>query len=98
MAEIKIYVNEQLDGYTYQLEPKSKALLESETSDTEPVASVFVSFDTRAQFEWTHGSLWRHVAEMLTGLTMDQLKALGKVVFVDPKTEQLLFEAVEQNV
>lgn len=98
MAKIKIYVNEQLDGYTCRLDPKSKALVKSHASDTEPAASVFVSFDTKAQFELTYGSLWKHVAEILTGLTTEQLKGLGKLVFVDPKTERMLFEAVEQNV
>ena len=87
-----------MDGYTYRLEPKSKARVKSHALDTEPATSVFVSFDTKTQFEWTHGPLWRHVAEMLTGLTAEQLRERGNVVFVDPKTQRTLFEAVEQNV
>ena len=98
MPQIKIYVNQQLDGCTYRLDPKSRGLLRGRESHTEPVTSVFISYDTKTQFEWTHGSVWRHVAELLTGLTTEQLEALGPVVFVEPKDESTVFEVAVQNV
>lgn len=98
MREIKIYVNQQLDGFTYRLDPKSKASLREKRSDTEPVASVFVSYDTKTRFQWTQGSVWKHVAELLTGLSAEQLEILGPVVFVDPKSEKTVFEVAEQSV
>ena len=98
MAEIKIYVNEQLDGYTYRLDPQSKAWVQRQEPRTKPVASVFLSFDAETPLEWKEGTVWQHVAEMLTGLPGGRLKELGKVVFVDPTTKAVLFDTVEENV
>ncbi len=98
MAEIKIYVNDQRDGYTYRLDPQSKAWIQKQESRTRPVSSVFVSFDAETPPEWKEGGVWQHVAEMLTGLSAERLKKLGKVVFVDPKTKAVLFDTVEEKV
>jgi hypothetical protein len=98
VPQIRIYVNDQLDGFTYQLDPKSEALIQKQASPSRPAASVFVSFDSEIESPWTEEAHWQHIAGMLTGLPTKRLKELGKVVFVDPKTEAVLFEAVGANV
>ena len=98
MAEIVILVNDQLDGCTYRLAPESKRFLDDQPPHKKPVSSLYVSFDHQAESQWTEGDLWRHVAEMLTGRSIDEVKALGKIKFVDPRSKSVVFEAVPENV
>ena len=99
MSEIIIYANKQLDGYTCGLDPRSKAAIKSQLpSEPAPVASVFISYDSKSSFEIIHGSVWEHIAELLTGLQVEKLQELGGVVFVDAKTMEILFESLVQHV
>ena len=99
MSEIKIYVAEQLDGYTCRLEPRSKAAIKDQIpKEPVPVTSVFISYDNKANFELIHGSIWKHIAELLTSLPVEELQEIGRIVFVDPKTKKSLFEPLAQHV
>lgn len=99
MSEITIYATKQLDGYTCALEPRSKATIEDRLpKDPVPVSRVFISYGVSAEIEFLHGSIWRHIAELLTSLSVEQLQELGKVVFVDPRTLETVFELSEQYV
>lgn len=95
MFEIIIYANKQLDGYTCRLDPRSKAAIKSQLPlEPAPVASVFISFDNKSSFEIIHGSVWEHIAELLTGLQEEKLQELGGFVFADAKTMEILFESL----
>lgn len=99
MSEIKIYVAEQLNGYTCRLEPRSKAAIKDQIpKEPVPVASVFIACDAKADFEFRFGSIWKHIAELLTSLPAEELQEIGRVVFVDPKTKKPLFEPLAQYV
>lgn len=98
MPPIKVYVNDQLDCVTYQLEPLSRLWVRDHASPPKPVDSVYVSYDLGAEPPWKDKAHRQHIAEMLTGLSAKQLKALGKVSFIDPKTEAVLFETVGADV
>ncbi len=98
MPQIKIYLNDQLDCVTYQLDPLSRVWVQNQVSPLKPVGSVYVSYDSGTEPPWMEEAHRQHIAEMLTGLSAEQLKELGKVVFVDPKTETVLFETVGANV
>lgn len=93
MSKIAICVTEQLDGYTYALDPWSRGSLEIQNLKTLP-RSVFVSYDTKGYVESLHGSIWENVAELLTSRSTSELRAFGGVVFVDTKTLDPLFEPV----
>ena len=97
MSKITIYVTEQLDGYTCALDPWSRIGLKVQDSETLP-ASVFVSYDTRGQFEFFNGPIWKHIIEILTGSSAANLQMSGGVVFVDPRTMQILFKSPAQHV
>ena len=95
MFEIIIYANKQLDGYTCRLDPRSKLAIKSQLPlEPAPVASVFISFDSKSSFEIIHGSVWEHIVELLTGLQEEKLQELGGFVFVDAKTMEILFESL----
>lgn len=99
ISEITIYAAKQLDGYTCRLEPKSKMAIKSQLPPNQPlVASVFISYEDKSDFEMLHGSIWKHIAELLTGLSMEKLQELGQVVFVDAKTMEIVFDFSEQHV
>ena len=103
MSEITIYAAKQLDGYTYALEPRSKAtIVDQLPKEQVPASCVFISYDDiytiKTDFEFLHGSIWKHIAELLTGLPAEKLQELGKVVFVDPRTLETVFELSEQYV
>ena len=91
ISKITVYVTEQLDGYTYALDPWSRGTLKIQDSETLPV-SVFISYDTKGHLEFSHGPTWEYITEILTGYSAVELRAFGGVVFVDPKTLDILFE------
>lgn len=98
---ITIYVTEQIDGYTCQLDPRSKAAIMVQAS--RPLArSVFISHDTyhtaKPVFEFLHGSMWTHIAGMLTDIPAEKLQGLVRVFFVDSKTKKTLFDLSAHHV
>ena len=94
---ITICVVEQLDGYTCSLDPWSKISPKIQNSEELP-ASVFISRGTKGHFELFHGSTWEHIAEILTGYSASELWASGEIVFVDPRTKEILFTPSAQHV
>lgn len=91
VSKITVYVTEQLDGYTCALDPWSRGSLKIQDAETLP-ASVFVSYDTKGQFEFFNGPVWKHIIEILTGSSAAALQMSGGIVFIDPKTLDILFE------
>ncbi len=79
---IVILAGLQRDGTTYQLHPRSQRLLEAEFPTAHKVPSVFVGYATQKDFERLHGPLWKQIAEMLTGVSADQLP--GGLVIREP--------------
>jgi hypothetical protein len=98
MPEIKINVNDQLDCVTYQLDPFSRVWVRNQAKFPKPVDSVYVSYDSGTEPPWKEAAHRQHIAEMLTGLSAEQLTELGKVTFVDPKTKRVLFDGAKEPV
>ena len=98
MDRIIIDVGRQLDGYTFRLHPRSKAELQKKFPGRHLLTSIYTSYERRYDFESIHGSALPHVAMVLTSLSEDQLEELGGVVFVDPVSEEELFDSAGQNV
>ena len=97
-TKVRIYVNQQFDGMTYELDPMSKVLVEKQVTDTAPVSRLFISYEDKDQVEWMHGPVRKQVAQLLTGLPWEKIEALGGAVFVDPKTNKTILDMAEQNV
>ena len=98
---ITIYVTEQIDGYTCQLDPRSKAAVTAQAS--RPLArSVFISHDTyhiaKPDFEFLHESMWTHIAGMLTDIPAEKLQDLVRVFFINSKTKKTLFDLSAHHV
>ena len=83
-SPLVVSVGRQGDGYAFQLEPRSRARVRERTPQLAPAGQVFISFDTRADFESAHGAMWKQVVLMLTGMREQDLRDLGGVRFVDP--------------
>lgn len=98
MDKVVIRVGRQLDGYTFRLDPRSRAKIAESLPGPLPASSVFLSFETRDDFERVHGPMWQHVAILLTGLSESQLRNLGGSVFVDAANGQALFDSGKHDV
>lgn len=87
---VEIHVGRQLHGYTCALAPNTRAWVESRGGNTPPVASVYIAYETHADFQALNGPISLPIAEILTGLSVDELQKLG-VEFRDPvNSDQLL--------
>jgi len=78
----------QSDGATYRLDPLSQRRLRETFPDVPTAPSIFVGFETRADFESLHGPMWDYVVILLTGLTRKRVEALGPVIVRLPATGQ----------
>ena len=88
MDTMTILVGIQGDGYTFQLAPRSRQLLDGTRTDETPLPdSLFLRYETRHDFRRVlgqHELRWT-VAETLTGLRRDQLNQIANVEYADPK-------------
>ncbi|MDE0692205.1 MAG: hypothetical protein OXI55_08190 [Gammaproteobacteria bacterium] len=88
MNKMTILVGIQRDGYTFQLAPPSRQLLDGRRADDAPLPdSLFLRYETGHDFISVLGQreLRWTVAEALTGLQRDQIEQIGQVEYVDPK-------------
>ncbi len=76
-----------MDGYTFALHPKTVAFLK-ERGLSVPLARLSVGFDTKSEFERMHGPVWEHIEQILTGLSLEEIKKLGAVEFIDAVTNK----------
>lgn len=88
---IVIYRTANRDGETFALEPRSLTHLRREFGERLHLSPrVFVAHETRADYEHVHGRIVPQIVLLLTGLSEDELRSHGRVIFVDPVTEQEL--------
>lgn len=83
-ARIVILAGLQSDGTTYMLDPVSRQRLRKEFPSVSQVPSVFIGYDTEANFLSLHGPIWGQVVTLLTGLSVRQVQQLGAVVIRIP--------------
>lgn len=94
MSPIVVQVGKQRDGATFRLTPLTEVMLASRIAGRFPASSVFVSFDSRWDFERLHGSIWSHIVMLLTGFDEAEIKELGGFRFVDPAEHEVVFESL----
>lgn len=89
MTTISILVGIQSDGCTFELEPRSRALVDRKGTppDSTLPASLFIRYEVQQDFRAMLGKdelLWT-VAEVLTGLARDGIRQIAsKVELLDP--------------
>jgi hypothetical protein len=83
----------QRSGCTYGLHPHSADLVRKKYPRTRLVPSVFIGNDREKDFAWEQQEpSWDHVAQILTGLSKDELEQLGGYRVYDPVREEVLRE------
>jgi hypothetical protein len=92
---IVVAVGKQSNGATFQLTPKTRAVLESRFPGWSPVpSSVFVSSSRPWDFENMHDPMWAQIVMLLTRLNEQQVQELGGFRFVSPgNDDQIVYES-----
>ena len=92
LERITVWVGKDWDGFTFRLRPQTRVMLRSRFPDAEMIPQMSISFATRSNYEAIHGPMYRHVLEMLTGLTSEEIDKIGGGVFVEATTETPLYD------
>jgi hypothetical protein len=81
---IIILAGVQSEGTTYQLHPVSKDRLAEAFPGVQQAPTVFVGYDTQADFETIHGPMWAQIAMLLTGVSLEKLLEIAPVLIRVP--------------
>lgn len=91
MKEIKIDVYKQMDGYTFSLSVSIRQLIKKLFPNSHPANTIFVSYDTKSDFELFIGTLEKYIYPALLGVDVENLrKQISKITFVDTQTDSIL--------
>lgn len=82
MKDLKIYVQRDLDGFTFSLPMEEREYLIKEFN-AEPSKGIYISYDTKVSFEDIHGKVENHIYPMLLGVKEEDIKNIGNIVFMD---------------
>lgn len=83
-ASVQIHVGRQRDGCTYALNPHTRNRIKQAFPHAKLWSQVFVGYESEDSFEESQTNALLQVAQLLTGLTADQLRELGGVEIIDP--------------
>ena len=92
MESIKINVNKQMDGYTFSIAPSIRQMIKSLFPNSHPANNIFVSYDTKSDFELFVGKLETYIYPALLGVDnqSDFKKQVNEILFVDTQTGNVL--------
>jgi hypothetical protein len=90
--ELIIYVVHQMDGYTYSLPPRSKQILKETFAPIIPTGNILIPFGVRESFEMIYGPVQEHIIPTLLGLSIQEIKKIGKLLFLDPRNNKVIYE------
>ena len=93
-----IGVGLQGDGATYELDFSAEKRLEGVPSNTPRPRSVFIGHYRDSEFETLHAPQWPRIAEMLTGMTLEQLKPFAPIRIISPQQERIVWEWQPEEV
>ena len=80
-----IKIGLQGDGCVYQMHPLSEIWLKEAHPRTHVLPTVLIGYAKRDDFERVQASMWPQIAQMITGLDMEKLRALGGVELYNPE-------------
>jgi hypothetical protein len=89
---LEIYVGWQQDGGVYGLEPLSKRAIQEAFPQAVIHPLIMIGHDRSADIDRFHRPHWEQMAQMLTGLTAEQIARLGGVRIYDPEAEKVIWE------
>ena len=76
-------------GATYALDWRTRERLRARYgADLNLPPRVFIAQESGADYERIHGGVRNLVAQVLTGLSPEQLRDFGPIEFIDPVTEE----------
>lgn len=61
METVNIYVNKQMDGYSFSLLPSSREQIRTLYPDAIPANGIFVAYDIKSDFESSIGKLENYI-------------------------------------
>lgn len=91
-SAIEIIASPHRDDCSYELHPQSRRTLRERYPNVTLVPSLFVGYETQADFEELHGKMWTQIVTLLTGLSPKRLANLGGVYVIDPSDESILMD------
>ena len=91
LAPLVVDVSDDRSGTTFSLALSARRALEGRFH-VHPSPRVFVGHDTRSEFEKMHGPMLRQILLILTGLSEQQLRDLGRAEFREAVSERVLAE------
>jgi hypothetical protein len=91
MTAIRINVNKQIDGYTFSITPSIRAFVKGLFPDAHPANIIFVSYDTKSNFEHYYRRLEHYIFTALLGVeNQNDLQKLDEIEFIDSQTGEVL--------
>jgi hypothetical protein len=90
---LRVDVTRTFDGATFVLHPLSSDDLRWLVPEAHQYPRIFIAKESQRDFEELDLSLRRHIAELLTGLSVERLQALNvRLVFMDTRSKGILGE------
>jgi hypothetical protein len=96
IERITVWVGKDWDGFTFRLRPKTREMLRAKFPEASMLPQISISFDSKSGFEAIHGPIYRHVLELLTGLSRGEIDAIGGGVFVDAVSEMPIYDTKKE--
>jgi hypothetical protein len=87
-----IGVGIQGNGAVYSLDTSAKKRLADVPPSTPRPADVFIGHERASAFERIHSALWPRIVEILTGMTLEQLKPFAPIRIISADLEQVVWE------
>jgi hypothetical protein len=88
-SDVIVTVGLQAEGATYSLHPQSAARIREAFPGVPSAPVVYLGYTTKGDFEQVHGPLWPQVLTLLTGVGLDRLRQLGRVILWRPQTDAI---------
>ena len=91
MTSFKINVNKQVDGYSFSIAPSIREFIKKLFPNAHPANNIFVSYDTKSDFDLYYGKLENSIYPALLGIDdSNDLKKIDEIEFVDAQTGNTL--------
>lgn len=98
MNAIKINVNKQMDGYSFSITPTIRDFIKKLFPNAHPANNIFVSYDTKSDFEIYIGTLESYIYPALLGVDNDNdLDKLDEIQFIDTQTGNILHKVTPRD-
>jgi hypothetical protein len=90
MNSFRISVSKQLDGYSFSIGPTIRDFIKKLFPNAHPANNIFVSYDTKSDFDAHFGNLESYIYPALFGVEAKDIKRIDEIEFVDTQTGKTL--------